>query len=295
MILYTAAIALIIHIILLIALRLIASSRVYFGNINLLWAAMIPIFGPIAGLIIIFTSGKERNYDELYRIVNGTTNDDYDIRSVSGEFLSAEEVFLLNDAADRRKTMLELLKQDTSPYMDVLKLASENDDVDTAHYATASLMQIQTEYQKDLRFLSAVASRPDATLGDHKRYAEMLSHYLDDRLLEESLLRKQRLLLHNELELLMDKYDCHDYDKEYIENLIMLENYSAATEFCDKLLSGKEPPEEIYFLRIRLYIRQRDHRELYRFAKALLESGETFSPTLHKELTYWTEDTAAAQ
>ena len=288
MILYIAVIILIIHIILLVALRLMASAKVYFGNINLLWAALIPIYGPIAGMIIVQSSGKERDYDELYRIVNGTTNDDYDLRTVSGNFLSAEEVFVLNDAADRRKTMLELLKQDTAPYLDVLKLASVNDDVDTAHYATASLMQIQSDYQKDLSFLSAVASRQDATLADHKRYAEMLSHYLDDRLLEEKLLRKQRLLLDNELRLLMERYDCHDYDKEYIENLIMLEEYSAATEFCEKLLREREPREEIYLLRIRLYILQHDHRELSRFAKKLLSSSATFSPSLREELDYWT-------
>ena len=290
---FIAVIVLILHIILLITLRITASSKVYFGNINLLWAALIPIYGPIAGMIIVFSSGKERDYDELYRIVNGTTNDDYDIRSVSGVFLSAEEVFLLNDAADRRKTMLELLKQDTGPYMDVLKLASLNDDVDTAHYATASLMQIQADYQKDLSFLSAVASRQDATLGDHKRYAEMLSQYLDDRLLEEKLLRKQRLLLDNELRILMEKYDCHDYDKEYVENLIMLEDYSTATEFCDKLLREREPKEEIYFLRIRLYIIQHDHRELSRFAKELLDSSATFSPSLLEELNYWTQTSVA--
>ena len=287
--LYIAVIVLIIHLILLLVLRIAASSKLYFGNINLLWAALIPIYGPLGGLIIVLSSGRERSYDELYRIVNGTTNDDYDLREVSGVFLSAEKVFVLNDAADRRKTMLDLLKQDTAPYMDVLKLASLNDDVDTAHYATASLMQIQSDYQKDLRFLGAVASRNDATLADHRRYAEMLSKYLDDRFLEEKLLKKQRLLLDNELRLLIEQYECHDYDKQYVENLIMLEDYSTAVEFCDKLLRERDPKEEIYFLRIRLFIIQRDHKELVRFAKELKESPATFTPALQEELNYWTE------
>ena len=285
-----AVIVFVIHIVLLLILRLAASAKLYFGNINLLWAGLIPVFGPIGGLIIVFTSGKERSYDELYRIVNGTTNDDYDLRVVSGVFLSAEEVFVLNDAADRRRTMLDLLKQNTAPYMDVLKLASVNDDVDTAHYATASLMQIQSDYQKDLRFLGAVASRKDATLEDHKQYIEMLTHYLDDQLLEEKLLRKQRLLLDNELRLLMERFNCHDYDKEYIENLIMLEDYSTATQFCERLLREPNPGEDIYFLRIRLYVIQQDHKELVRFARALRDSHATFSPALHEVLSYWTED-----
>lgn len=278
-----------VHVILLLILRIAASSKLYFGNINLLWAALIPIFGPAGGLIIVFSSGKSRSYDELYRIVNGITNEDYDLRVVSGTFLSAEEVFVLNDAADRRKTMLDLLKQNTAPYMDVLKLASINDDVDTAHYATASLMQIQTDYQKELRILGAVASRSDATLTDHKRYIEMLLQYLEDQLIEEDLLRKQRMILDNELRILMQNYDCHDYDKAYIENLIKLGDYSTAAQFCDKLLRERDPKEEIYFLRIRLYIIQQDHKALVRFARELKDSHATFSPALYEELNYWTE------
>ena len=291
MTLIIAIIVLVIHLILLLLLRLIASSKVYFGNINLLWAALIPIFGPIAGLVIVFTSGKERDYDELYRIVNGTTNDDYDFRRVNGDFLSAEEVFILNNAADRRKTMLGLLRQDITPYMDILKLASTNDDVDTAHYATASLMQIQTDFQKDMSLLGAIASRKDATLEDHKRYAEVLASYLENQFLEEKLLRRHRLLLDQELKLLMEQYGCYDYDKEYIENLIMLEDYSDATEFCDRLLDEREPREEIYFLRIRLYIIQQDEKGMVKFARKLKNSDRTFSPDLQDELNYWLEDT----
>ncbi len=289
--LITVIIVLIIHLILLLLLRLIASTKVYFGNINLLWAALIPIFGPVAGLFIVFSSGKDRDYDELYRIVNGTTNDDYDFRRVNGDFLSAEEVFILNNAADRRKTMLGLLRQDITPYMDILKLASTNDDVDTAHYATTSLMQIQTDFQKDMSLLGAIASRKDATLEDHKRYAEVLASYLENQFLEEKLLRRHRLLLDQELKLLMEQYGCYDYDKEYIENLIMLEDYSKATEFCDRLLDEGEPREEIYFLRIRLYIIQQDEKGLVRFARKLKNSERTFSPDLQEELNYWLEDT----
>ncbi len=284
-----AIIILIIHVILLILLRIFATSKVYFGNINLLWAALIPIFGPIGGMMIVLTDGRERDYDELYRIVNGISNEDYDFRRVSGDFLSAEEVFILNDATDRRKTMLGLLKQDITPYMDILKLASTNDDVDTAHYATASLMQIQTDFQKDMNILSAVASRRDATLEDHKRYVEILASYLDNQFLEEKLLRRHRLLLDREIELLMEQYDCHDYDKEYIENLIMLEDYSKASEFCDQLIINNEPREEIYFLRIRLYIIQHDKPGLRKFANGLKDSETTFSPALQDELNYWTK------
>lgn len=280
-------IMLLIHVALLILLRLYAHTKVYFGNINLIWAAAIPIFGPLAGFVIVLGSSKEREYNELYKITNGETNDNYDFRRMEGDYLSAEEVLKINDTAERRKVMLEILRLDPSKYTEILKIASINEDVDTAHYATTSMVELQAEFQRGITKFSSIAARSDATFSDHRNYIEILIQFFDSKIMDEKLLRRQRMFLKGEIETVVEKYDCFDYDIPYIDNLIALEEYGPAIDYCEQLLREKNPREETFLRRITLYVLQNDYDGLKKFTDEIKEGKVTMSPRLMEEMTFW--------
>lgn len=251
---------------------------------------IMPIFGPLAGSILIFDTFRNRHvdYEKNFAMLTGAEKSPvFDFRRMTGDFVSAEEVFIVNSNSDRRKIMLDILRQDAKPYLDVLKLAVSNDDAETSHYATATIMQIQTDYQNDIANCFAKASDPEATEEDLKRYIASLLRYINSKLLDENLLVRQRLALKGAIEIAVKKYHCMEYATDYVDNLIRMGEIDMAQKALQPLLSVPYPSEEAILLRGRLFIKAKDRKGLDAFINELRQKHVTLTPMVQEEMSFW--------
>lgn len=69
--------------------------------------------------------------------------------------LPIEEVLTVAAAKDRREAMLNLLKTNVSGHLHLVRLAVENEDSETAHYAASVLTDIFGKFNSELSYLQA--------------------------------------------------------------------------------------------------------------------------------------------
>lgn len=57
-----------------------------------------------------------------------------------------EEALLINEPGVRRELIMDVLNDDPEEYMDLLKQARMNEDVEVVHYAITAMVELSKEY-----------------------------------------------------------------------------------------------------------------------------------------------------
>lgn len=229
---------------------------------------LIPLFGFLAGLaveiIYLFEKQGESSIEQMI------PQDEDDILwkplkkyEESKDIVPLEESLLISNTEIRRKMMLDVLYHDPQKYMEVLMLARFNEDVETAHYATTTIAHIQKNYQLELQKAGTASEEDPTDLSKLDKYITVVEKYIDSGLLEEHLLRNQRLIYSN---LLDRKLSMHPNDKETLikkqKNLIELQEYTPAYEIVDTLIRNWPEDEEVWIEAIRVCVEARDQDKL---------------------------------
>lgn len=113
----------------------------------------VPVWGMICVLLlhfqIFFHQDKKREIgiekmkinEEIYRsIIAPKEESDRNI-------VPLEEVLLIDEAAMRRDLIMNVLNDDPENYIDMLKQARMNDDVEVVHYAITGMVELSKEYE----------------------------------------------------------------------------------------------------------------------------------------------------
>lgn len=175
-------------------------KRQFFILAHYFWILMIPVFGPLAGYSLVYAYGRTppdadwlAHQEEKHRL-NIVSRSSVDLT------VPLEEALLINEPHKRRSVMMNILRSDPMRYLDLLLIARYNDDAETAHYATASIMELQRHFQLELQELQLMISKDSSDIATWRKYIELLSRYFGSGLLEGQLLRRQQLLLQNALD-----------------------------------------------------------------------------------------------
>ena len=64
-----------------------------------------------------------------------------------------EEALLINKPGVRRELIMDVLNDDPEEYMDILKQARMNEDVEVVHYAITAMVELSKEYDFRLQKL----------------------------------------------------------------------------------------------------------------------------------------------
>jgi hypothetical protein len=247
------------HQLLCAALLLFARRhRRSFNYAHFTWILLVPIFGPLAGFTLVRALGRKppdadwlAQQEERYR-VNIVS------RSNVESTVPLEEALLINDPHKRRNLMMNILRSDPMRYLDLLLIARYNDDTETAHYATASIMEIQRQFQLELQQYQLELTKDGASPETHRRYIELLSRYCASGLLEGQLLRRQQLLLKGALEGALELSDDPDILRIKIGNCLALKDAQEARRTALQLI-GLYPHDECSWLEgMRVYTETRD-------------------------------------
>lgn len=165
-----------------------------------------------------------------------------------------EEAMTVNSPVVSRKLMMKLLHANPEQYVELLKRVTLSDDVELTHYASTSMMEIQSGYEERIgRLLEEIRLNPEDSYALVKCRNE-LKAYIDSGFITDTVLRQYRMRLHEVLEkLCVMQPEAVRYEFEYIENSIML----GITDGIDKrlaLLEKKYPQDiRVYCLYVQYY------------------------------------------
>ena len=226
---------------------------------------LIPVFGIICMMFAGMTSHSQRvtNASELSTYSHsGYTKIDIDEADKPGAVVPLEEAILINDAQTRRKVMINILHREPAQYLDLLKVARLNEDVEVTHYATTTIIEIQRGFELEIQHkASLVKSNPfDIVMLDD--YIDTLNRYINSGLLEGHLLIRQRMLI---MQILQKRIELDPYNREtyykIIENDSALHRYAGAEQAFQTLINNWPEDENAWLSGIRIYMESNNKQQ----------------------------------
>jgi hypothetical protein len=254
---------------------------------------LVPVFGFISGLAVDFVYLLEKQGDtEIEQMV---TLDEDDILwkplkkyQESADIVPLEESLLISNTEIRRKMMLDVLYHDPEKYLEVLLLARFNDDGETAHYATTTIAHVQKLFQLELQAAGAKSQENPTDMEKLDKYIDVIERYIDSGLLEEYLLRNQRILYS---ELLDRKLSFSPNDKDSLikkeRNFIELGQYLPAYEIIEKLIAMWPDDEQVWIEAIRVCVEGRDKENLKEVLDQIKSSKITWTQAGYNLVETW--------
>lgn len=253
---------------------------------------LIPISGAIVIWLLTRAEGKppidgewmKRNEENYQSIMS--------VSSQAAQTVPLEEALLINDPQKRRALMMNMLRSDPRKYMDILLVARFNEDQETAHYATATLLEVQHQTQLELQRLQARIKRHPADDDARAKYIWALQEYCDSGLLEAQLLRHQRLLLAEALEAMRERAQTPEFLCLEVRNHLNLEVPSKARD-CAQYMLDKWPLDERSWLEMmRVCVETRDKPGMDRLLDLTKDVKIEWTSAGYERLKYWTNRAA---
>ena len=256
-----------------LVLAIIYSVLILIGRSNLrrefiFVILLIPFLGVLTGLVVelLVLSGEEgtRPID----MEPAQLEDDILWKSLKkvdeeGNLIPLEEALLINDYKTRRELILDTLYDDPMKYLDILLVARHNDDVETSHYATTVISNAQRNFQLNIQKLSYEVGQHPNNLELIDKYIDTLNSYIESGLLEEYLLKNQRIRLSSVLD---HKLALVPQDKETLilklRNHLALNEKFEAAEAVEQLKKYWPKDEQTWIEAIRVCVESHDREKL---------------------------------
>lgn len=204
--------------------------------------------------------------------------------------LSVEEALLVNEHAERRRVMLDVLKQDAMTYMDVLQKAVSNEDSETSHYAVSIVMEVKRKLTLSMQELSVQyeSNRDDANLLE--TYAIVIRDYMRSGFLDERTLRKYKYTYVSVLEDLIRVSPQTEFAyEEKVKTELELGSYTEAEQTSRIYLERFPEREEAYLLLIQVYYYMKSHQRLIETIDLLKKSPIRLSHDAITSVRFWSE------
>lgn len=256
-----------------IILAIIYSALILTGRSNLrrefiFLIILIPYLGLITGVVVEFLVLSGEQGTRPVDMEPAQLEDDILWKSLKkvdeeGNLIPLEEALLINDYKTRRELILDTLYDDPMKYLDILMVARHNEDVETSHYATTVISNAQRNFQLKIQRMSFEVNQNPNDLELLDKYISALNSYIQSGLLEEYLLKNQRITLSNVLD---KKLSLAPHDKQTlilkIENHLMLKEKFEANEAVEQLKKYWPKDEQTWIEAIRVCVESHDREKL---------------------------------
>lgn len=278
------------HLLLLLAAALcLLLHRPRMNEALLLWMALLPCIGPIACVLLMLQrqrpeasfswGGLRRHSPQPERRAGMLTPPE--------RLVPLEEALLLNEPRERRMLMHNVMRTNSMAYLDLLFLARENEDSETVHYATSTIMELQRQLELELqRLRDAVALEPkdpDA----HKAYIRLLTRYCDSRLLSGPPLARQRQALLDALRDGLAVEEGEELRRLQVEALLAVEEYDQARAASERMLSLRPQREAGWIAAMRVAVKARDLEGVEELRTRMRRAQVDWTPAGYALVTTW--------
>ncbi|WP_455503918.1 hypothetical protein [Blautia sp.] len=256
-------------------------------------AVFVPLWGPVCVLLIhlqlfsgtdqVKTVGVEklRVNEEIYKNM-------FQVREENDrDVVPLEEALLLNDPARRRELIMNILNDDPGEYVDLLKQARMNEDVEVVHYAITAMVELSKEYDYRLQKIEKkYMDAPDdpAVL---EEYCDFLKEYLSQGFMEKQMEQIQRnqytQLLLKQLGQKVTLHTCVCL----MENLMVQGDFALAEKTLKIMDENWHRSEEYWIWRIKYLAERKMGKELEASLKSLKKEHIYLSSKGREALEFW--------
>lgn len=204
-----------------------------------------------------------------------------------------EEALLLNDSGIRRSMILDILSKQPEEYMNLLKKARENEDVEVVHYATTAMSELSKEYDLKLQKLEAayLANQDDAEL--LKEYCDFLKEYIDKEMAQGQFLLMQRNQYSLLLQRLIDRFGSMEFYAEKVENELAMENYEESARLLEEMEKKWDHMEEYWLLKIRHFAQQMEGMKVKEVLKEIEQKNLYLTAEGKSVVEFWSKGGAS--
>lgn len=178
----------------------------------------------------------------------------------SGMVVPLEEAIAVNDAKTRRKLLLDILHKNPEEHIELLQRARMTDDTELTHYATTTMMEIQSGYEQIIRELEnelrQVQISEDKSDWEKvlRKLRKELEMYIDSGLITGNILMIYRRKLGDVMtQLLALEPENKAYHLGKLENDIEQGAFEGVEEGLTALLDKWQEDEQVYRMLVNYY------------------------------------------
>jgi len=274
---------------------LIFTRRSALTPANIMPILCIPFFGVLSALaadLVFITNQYKEDPDpiETFSLSEDIYWKSIKKREEAQNIVPLEEALLINDRQTRKKLILEMLLDDPMKNINILLLARENNDVDTAHYANTTIAKIQRNFQLQVQQLSVEheASPDDSSILN--RYIEILGNFIESGLSEAFLLKRQRVAF---ADLLEKKISLDGWDKKTllkkIHNCLALKDLNTAFESNEILKKNFPDDEQTWINALRISVAGHDAVRLEKTIDEINSRKISWSSSGKEQVNTWVQ------
>lgn len=207
----------------------------------------------------------------------------------SKRIMSLEEALLLEDPRDRRHLMKIIVQEDPRKFIPILQRGRLSEDSEVSHYASAAILQIQTNYEVALHKWETILQQ-EKTAENLKAYIEQLKEYLDSDLLPKNAAYAQR----QKLKKAVEEYLETDPDNRFlyleaVHNLLELGENALAEEWLLEAEQRWKEDEQLLLLKLKLYYLQHNSQAMRAEVERAVEKNIYLSPSVRRSIAFWME------
>ena len=201
-----------------------------------------------------------------------------------------EDVLLLDEAKTRRKQMMELLNDNPVQYLELLRQARMNSDVEVVHYATTAMSELNKEY--DLKLQKAEKNYGDNPESPERldEYLEVLGDYLDKALAPERIQKIQRQQYAMLLQKRQNQRPELQNGVELERQLLRLGEFEQAENVLKELEQKWPSEQQIWLLKVEYAARQKNGRQIRRILREAEEKHIYFTTQTRESLEFWQKE-----
>ncbi len=201
------------------------------------------------------------------------------------DLVPVSETLVLNDTKVKKEILITILREDKTKYIESLKEALKDPDVEASHYAAVALVDIKDTYNKALEETARAQYKSKESLEAYVRVLERsIKSGLNDVTQQERLERNYIEVLQR---ILNTDRRAPFYYQELIGQLMQNYKYDEAYNYCKAFIKDFPRNEEAYFCLINYYYEKRDKKNLEKAIRQLRQGDVVLSREGLNNIRFW--------
>lgn len=209
--------------------------------------------------------------------------------TIETNLISLQDALVLNSNQVKRKTLMNVLKNDFLQQAPLLAAALKSEDNETSHYAATALQQAKTLLAKQLRHVEQELNERPEDLDVLTSYLQILKQMIDMEFLDRRTQMKYTYTYLHALTALIELGGtiAPEYHVERIRTALSLDEYEQALSASELFLRQHPHREMAYFEAMHVHYAMKNVKQLHETVDALRASDIRLSPEGLDQLRFW--------
>lgn len=209
--------------------------------------------------------------------------------TIETNLISLQDALILNSNQVKRKTLMNVLKDDFLQQAPLLAAALKSEDNETSHYAATALQQAKTLLSKQLRHIEEELKERPEDLDVLTSYLQILKQMIEMEFLDQRTQLKYTYTYLHALTALTELGGrvAPEYHVERIRTALSLKEYEQALAASELFLHQYPHREGAYFEAMHVHYAMKNVKQMHETVDTLRASNIRLSPEGLDQLRFW--------